>query len=593
MKQFNCIGAAFHSRPGAYVFYALTALAFWLIRSAGQIHGWIPEVYPQAFIPALTAVILVCAAVHLAWLLFWGKVKRPVLRGVHMGFCVLSGIFFVYAAVFAFSLDKGFVAAEINKALAQLFTSMALLLITVLLPVPFAIFSNPKKVIISASCITLAICFGGACVYVSQKIKTESGLAKSAWHLKPLPENAELMASILPSQRQITHAKETEFYAFFHFGINTFAGVEWGDGKEDPMIFDPAALDTDQWIKAIADAGMTGAIITAKHHDGFCLWPSEYTDFSVKNSPYRGDIVKEFAESCRKYGVKFGFYLSPWDMNSPLFGQDEAYNDHYVNQLTELLTNYGEVFEVWFDGAIADAYKGIQTYDWDRWVSIVRELQPGAVTAIAPPVPDVAWVGNEDGLANGNVNSVRYRSGQWIWARSECDVSIRHGWFYHDHEGPKSLDHLMRIYYNSIGMNCTLLLNIPPNREGRLDQKDVDRLAEMGRAVEAVYANEIPAEMTVLREGRNTFAYDFKLDAPQKARHVILSEDVSRFGERITSWSVYAKVGGLYSKVGEAESAGAKTIVRLSRFAPKTDSYRIVIEEARANPALNKITFYG
>ena len=420
-------------------------------------------------------------------------------------------------------------------------------------------------------------------------LKSERSLARDAWHLKPPLENAAEMIAVLPSARQLAHA-ETEFYAFFHFGINTFYEVEWGTGGEDPMRFDPTNLDTDQWAASIAAAVMKGAIITAKHHDGFCLWPSAYTEFSVKNSPYQGDVVGEMAESCRKYGLKFGFYLSPWDMNAPTFGQDEAYNDYYAAQLTELLTNYGDVFAVWLDGAIGEEYKDRQTYDFPRWTEIIRELQPDACITIMGSPPDVAWVGNEHGLADGNVSSV----GRWglVWTKNECDVSIRPGWFYHADQQPKSLKQLIHIYYNSVGMNCTLLLNIPPNKEGLLDQQDVDRLAEFGEAIRAIYANEIPTVMTPLTEDGGMYAYDLKLDARQKVKHLVLSEDVENYSERVTRFSVYAKVGGFYVKAGQSQSAGAKTIVQLSRFAPRTDTYRVVIEEARGEPAA-QVKLYG
>jgi len=438
----------------------------------------------------------------------------------------------------------------------------------------------------------LSAIFACLLMFASLFIPREKSFAKDAWYLKPPPENAAEKLAALPSERQIRHA-ENEMYAFFHFGINTFTGSEWGNGKENPTIFNPTALDTDQWIKTIADAGFTGAILTAKHHDGFCLWPSEYTDFSVKSSGSQTNVVKAFAESCKNYGVKFGFYLSPWDQNAPSYGKSEAYNDYYVSQLTELLTNYGEVFEVWFDGAIGKEYEGIQTYDWDRWVAVVRELQPNACTAIGPPIPDVAWVGNEQGRAKGNVFSVRKRHGQWVWAKNECDVSIRPGWFYHAKEKPKSIDQLMNIYYNSVGKNCTLLLNIPPNQEGLVDQKDVKRLAEMGRAIKAIYAFPIPSTVTSLDKDGEVYAYDFKLDSKQQVKHVVLSEDVNSFSERIERFTVYAKIGKIYFKGGTAESAGGKTIVRLKKIMPKTDSYRIVVAQSKANPVLRDVGFYG
>jgi len=589
MKLFKRIGTAFHTRPGAAAFYALAASALAFFYSAKWAYGWIAELYPLggAFVPVLFCLLGLCAAVTLVFLI----VNHRALRTAHTIACVLSGVLFVYTAVLLFGLDKGFDLGALRQGRESLLPNLPYLAVAVALPLPFALFKQPKKAALAALCLLLILALGGAIMVVRPLVKTEESLAQDVWHRKPLPENAAEMIAVLPSERQIAHARDTEFYAFFHFGVNTFSGSEWGTGREDPALFDPTDLDTDQWIKAVADAGMTGAILTAKHHDGFCLWPSAYTEHSVKNSPYGGDVVARFAQSCRKYGVKFGFYLSPWDMNAPAYGDSDAYNEYYASQLTELLTNYGEVFEVWFDGAVGEEYKGIQTYDWDRWMALVRELQPNACTAIAPPVPDVAWVGNEDGLANGNVNSVRGRD-SLFWAKSECDVSIRPGWFYHEDQKPKSLDELMHIYYNSVGMNCSLLLNIPPNREGRLDQKDVDRLAEMGKAIKAICASPIPAEMTELRKGEAIYALDFKLDRAQKAGHVVLSEDVTQSGERITKFSIYMKAGKHWLKVGESASAGAKTIVRLSLLTPKTDTYRIIIEEARGNPDVREVKFF-
>ena len=215
-------------------------------------------------------------------------------------------------------------------------------------------------------------------------IALKTDFSNDAWFLKPQAPNSANEIAVLPSERQKAHSA-MEYYGFVHFGVDTFTGLQLGTGKEDPKIFNPKKLNTDQWVKAMADSGMTGAIITAKHHDGFCLWPSAYTDFSVKSSPYKngnGDVVKEFADSCRKYGLKFGFYLSPFDLNASSYGKGQAYNDYYVNQLKELLTNYGDVFAVWFDNYIPDEYKGLQTYDWDRIIATVREYQPDAVTCV-------------------------------------------------------------------------------------------------------------------------------------------------------------------------------------------------------------------
>ncbi|MDR1465919.1 MAG: alpha-L-fucosidase [Oscillospiraceae bacterium] len=432
---------------------------------------------------------------------------------------------------------------------------------------------------------------------------TERRTLRNAWFQKAPAADAAGKAAMLPTPRQIAHA-ETEFYAFFHFGMNTYTDAELGTGREDPRLFGPTDLDTDQWVESIAAAGMKGAIITAKHHDGFCLWPSAYTEHSVKNSPYPGDVVGELAASCRKYGIKFGVYLSPFDENAPSFGQGEAYNDYFAAQLTELLTNYGEVFEVWFDGYISEEYRGRQVYDWDRWVSIVRELQPGAVTVIAPPTPDVAWVGNETGLAGDNVSSVR----RGFWAKNECDVSIRNGWFYHDREAPKSLAALMYIYENSVGKNCALLLNIPPDRSGQLDGRDVRRLKEFGQAIRALTARPLAADYTVhgvpaaelaaddetsYSFAADEYALELTFDTPQKVRALLLSEDVVRYGERIERWSVYARIWGIDVRIATSASAGGKTLLRFSALLPKVSALRIVAEQARAAPVLRTVQAFG
>jgi len=458
----------------------------------------------------------------------------------------------------------------------------------------------------------LSMFFGGVFTF-----SLRNDFSKDAWFLKQQPANAAEQLAFLPTERQTAHA-ELEYYGFVHFGVNTFTGLQLGTGKEDPKIFNPAKLDTDQWAKSMADAGMKGAILTAKHHDGFCLWPSAYTEFSVKNSAYqggRGDVVREFADSCRKYGLKFGFYLSPFDLNAPSFGQGEAYNDYFVQQLEELLSNYGDVFAVWFDNYITDEYKGRQTYDWNRFTALIREKQPMAVVCVGPPDLDVAWVGNEDGLANGNVSSVRERAGKLIWAKSECDVSIRSSWFYLDKEVPKTTTQLMHIYYNSVGMNCALLLNIPPNRDGLFDEKDVKQLLAFRKKIDEIYASPvIPAAVslldkdgsvnrsaaldTILNDDADSYVFsdteyilDVQLQTPERLKHIILSEDSNHYSERVRKASVYAKWGPWYMRIGKAESAGNKTIVKLSTLTPRASEYRIVIEESKAAPVLRYVGF--
>lgn len=336
----------------------------------------------------------------------------------------------------------------------------------------------------------------------------------------------EKYVSIIPSVRQKRLQREN-FNVFFHYGLNTFTGKEWGDGKVDPAVFNPECQNTDQWIRTVKEAGAYGVILTCKHHDGFCLWPTETTAYNISATPYKngkGDVVREVSESCAKYGVKFGVYLSPWDRNHPKYSTPE-YNDVYCQQLRELLTNYGEVFCVWMDGACG-AYmdgKEKQEYDWERYFALIRELAPDA--CISNCGPDVRWVGNEGGFAREsewNVvpkfaydiqtiedNSQKADDGKFaekgadvvfsdlgsrkflskynnfIWYPAEVDVSVRPGWFYHKTQDGlvKSLDELLRIYYTSVGGNSLLLLNFPPDRRGLIHENDVALAQKLGKHI--------------------------------------------------------------------------------------------------------------
>ncbi len=296
-----------------------------------------------------------------------------------------------------------------------------------------------------------------------------------------------------PNERQM------EWYGrkrtiFFHFGMNTFTGREWGDGTEDPSTFNPSELCVEQWVKAIKEGGFTTAILTAKHHDGFCLWQTKYTEHSVKNSPYKngqGDIVREFVDACEKHGIKAGIYLSPWDRHEKTWGSVD-YNDFYVGQLTELLTNYGKIWECWWDGAGSTE----AVYDWERWATTVRTLQPDAVifgSLGATPWVDVRWVGNEKGVAGkpcyatidpislvvettSELNSGKLGGERFIPA--EVDVSIRPGWFYHAEQDDmvRSPENLVELWFTSIGSNAGLLLNLPPDRRGLIHENDVESI---------------------------------------------------------------------------------------------------------------------
>src|SRR5215510_3605777 len=364
---------------------------------------------------------------------------------------------------------------------------------------------------------------------------TSCALLQGGWHLSskgashlspPALVGAQGVAppapfGAVPSARQLAW-HDLEFYGFLHFTLNTFTDKEWGYGDEPESVFNPAALDARQWARVARDAGMKGLILTAKHHDGFVLWPSRLTTHSVKNSPWKnggGDVVAELAQACREAGLKFGVYLSPWDRNHKDYGTP-AYLEYYRAQLRELLTSYGDLFEVWFDGANGgDGYyggarekrtiDGSTYYDWANTWSLVRQLQPNAVM-FSDAGPDIRWVGNERGVAfetswspitlrgiyPGAPGYTKIAAGApdgADWAPPEVDVSIRPGWFYHPAEDArvKSLDRLVEIYEQSVGRGANLLLNIPPDRRGLIPDVDAARLREFGETIAATYKTDL------------------------------------------------------------------------------------------------------
>jgi len=435
-------------------------------------------------------------------------------------------------------------------------------------------------------------------------------------------------AHITPSPRQVAWQR-LEFTCFVHFGVNGFTDREWGTGSEDPKIFNPTQFDARQWADACKAAGMKLLIITAKHHDGFCLWPSKYTEHSVKSSPWkggRGDIVREAADACREAGIEFGVYLSPWDRHEKTYGS-EAYNDHYKNQLRELLTNYGPITEVWWDGACGEGPNGKrQVYDWDGYIKVVRQLQPKAV--IFGMGPDVRWVGNEDGLARESEWSVlpeakrgdrrakdlgnrKYLVGaeKFVWYPAECDVSIRPGWFYHasQDEKVKSLAHMLDIYYRSVGRNSVLLLNVPPDRRGRFHENDVARLKELrsvldetfrvnlaaGRPVTAnsVRPGHVAAGITddswdtywTTAEGVTSASFEVDLGRPVTFDRAMLQEQITT-GQRVESFKIEARLGGEWRQIGRATTIGYKRLVKLP--STTTDRVRVTILDSRDCPTI-------
>lgn len=287
------------------------------------------------------------------------------------------------------------------------------------------------------------------------------------------------------------------FGMFCHFGVNTFFDKEWSDGSLPAAGFDPADLDTRQWVATAADAGMRYVVLTAKHHDGFCLWPTDTTEYSVRSAPWRsgrGDVVEELASACRDAGLGLGLYLSPWDRNAACYDEPAAYDDFYVRQLAELCTRYGPLFEVWFDGAGSEG----RVYDWDRIMAVVDEHQPEAMV-FNMGRPTIRWIGNEDGLAadpcayayaiDGAALEGAGEAGaapeELRYLPPECDVPIRRNWFWQsdDLHTLKSLEHLLGIYYRSVGLGAGLLLNVPPDRRGLLDDHDRARLSDLGAEI--------------------------------------------------------------------------------------------------------------
>ncbi|MGF4044847.1 alpha-L-fucosidase [Paenarthrobacter nitroguajacolicus] len=344
------------------------------------------------------------------------------------------------------------------------------------------------------------------------------------------------MTHLVPTPAQLRW-QQLEFGVFIHFGINTFAGKEWSDGTVPASDFNPTELDAGSWVRTAKEAGARYLILTAKHHDGFCLWPTATTDYSVTSSPWRageGDVVREVADACAEQGIGLGLYLSPWDRNADCYGDPAAYDDFYVQQLTELCTGYGPLMELWFDGAGSVG----REYDWDRIIAVVKEHQPHAMI-FNMGQPTIRWVGNENGLASDPVDYVVDRTSDTQYTDSssglhaehylppECDVSIRRGWFWHPDE-PKSVEHLLAIYYQSVGMGANLLLNLPPDTRGLIPDEDSARLKEwkaerdrrLSGAVEASVENH---------DGGATLRFP----SPVTFNHLELVEDL-RTGQRIT-----------------------------------------------------------
>ncbi|NBP69398.1 MAG: glycoside hydrolase family 29 [Cytophagia bacterium] len=458
---------------------------------------------------------------------------------------------------------------------------------------------------------------------------------------------APLPLEPLPSAAQMAW-HEMEMNAFIHFTTNTFTDKEWGYGDENPAVFNPTALDTDQWISTLQAAGFKGVILTCKHHDGFCLWPSQYTDHSVKESPFQkgeADIVKSVSESCQKYGMKFGIYVSPWDRNRADYGQP-SYITYYRNQLKELFTNYGPVFEMWFDGANGgDGYYGgarekreidrSTYYDWPNTLDSVRKMQSDVIF-FSDAGPGVRWSGNEAGIGGetnwnmlspdtvyaGKANIEKLlNSGSETgthWIPAEVNTSIRPGWFYHEKEDSmvKTPEQLFDIYLTSVGRGSTLLLNVPPDRRGLLHENDVRALKEWRTLIDQTFATDLAqdaivksdtyrgndtqyhADKLIDKDVKTFWATDddtktgsitLELSESKLIKYVVLQEPI-QLGQRVKSFTISVWKNGQWQEAANGNTIGYKRIMKIEPTT--TTQVRITINDARACPLLSTVALY-
>jgi alpha-L-fucosidase len=451
----------------------------------------------------------------------------------------------------------------------------------------------------------------------------------------------------VPSQAQLDW-HEMEMNAFIHFTINTFTDLEWGMGSESPALFNPGQANPEQWVSILHETGFKGVILTCKHHDGFCLWPSAYTEHSVKNSPYeggKGDLVKELSSACRQKGLKFGVYLSPWDRNHALYGLPE-YITYYRNQLTELFTQYGPVFEMWFDGANGGtgyygganekrSIDGKNYYDWPKTLDLVRALQPDVIF-FSDAGPGVRWVGNERGIAGETnwacitpdtlfagkpgieklLNEGDENGKSWIPA--ETDVSIRPGWFYHEKENSrvKSPEDLFEIYLTSVGRGSLLLLNVPPDKKGLLHENDIKSLRGFRELLNREFKTNLAEGGLVtasnVRGGasrygasgvndgnRETYwatddnlttgSIEIDLGTPHTIKYVLLQEYI-RLGQRVKSFDIEVYTNGKWEKAADATTIGYKRILRIQPV--ETSRVRINITASRACPLISNVEMF-
>ncbi len=455
-------------------------------------------------------------------------------------------------------------------------------------------------------------------------------------------EEKECM-EVVPSHPQVEY-QQMELIGFIHFSINTFTDREWGYGDASPELFNPTELDARQWARTAKEAGMKQLILTAKHHDGFCLWPSAFTEYSVKNSPWRdgkGDLVREFADACHEYGLKCGLYLSPWDRNHRDYGKP-AYLDYYRKQLTELLTNYGEISEIWFDGANGgDGYYGGADeiryidrdtyYDWDSTFSLVYSLQPDIII-FSDAGPGCRWIGNETGIAGetnwstinkdslsiGGSDMAYLNTGDpngTHWIPGECDVSLRPGWFHHATEDDllKSLDQLIDIYYGSVGRNGILLLNMPPDQRGLIPEKDAELLTSFNAFIQNTFIRNLAEKavtgigeeaesrqfQNMLDQAMETYwqplpgseAAGFVLDFPSEVEFdlVLLGENIA-CGQKVVSFHIEVYSEDEWKPLAKGTTIGYKRILQTDRT--RAEKVKVVIDESLGVPMISSYGLY-
>ena len=404
----------------------------------------------------------------------------------------------------------------------------------------------------------------------------------------------------IPTEAQL-HWQRLQTYAFIHFGLNTFNDMEWGYGDTPAETFNPSDLDCEQWVLTLKACGMQGVILTAKHHDGFCLWPTETTDYCIKNSPYKngqGDVVGELCDACRKHGLKFGLYLSPWDRHQASYGTEE-YVELYHQQIQELVDHYGPFFEFWFDGANggngwyggANETRSIDAdtyYDFEKARDIIWERYPETMI-FGGTVPTIRWIGNERGYADATL----WCTQDGTWLPAETDVSIRPGWFYHDNEAPKTLEELLDIYYNSVGHNTNLLLNFPVNKEGKIPSADSLRVVEWHQVLQNTFANNLLEGLKPTIQNKDTHPeWIYSFNEPTLVSQVVLEEDVL-FGQHVERFSLCYYRNGKWLPVETDEVLTTIGFKRIIRFKPATmEKLRIRILKTQAPVVFYKISAY-